>query len=424
LWAIVVYPPRVTLNSTGYTLKFDASPTTVLSNFIGNYIEDRAYMGVNGYIENVLYNKDYQYVGTSASTTEFYSKGVDLNFSHNTLICRNTGNYYRSGINVIGAKTILISYNYFDVDCAGIQHTSIDVYGSDGGIDTTSCWVHHNYLLTNANSHHISVGAEETTTGDNKIKNIIIEKNSVVDRSRYTLGGYTTIAHNIYIGFQKDGIMRYNYVNGGGICLIYKGSSGTESTEAAIYGNIAINGFNNDLYVKGVRGMKVYNNTFYNNWNTLSLANGHMFYTGGNYGGDEPDNCIFKNNIVIDESVLDYTELIYVGTPATLGFVSDNNILFTQNGKVGYFGGLVAECDFTTWQAAGFDANSLNQNTPFFDLATWKMWLATPVKSGADLDAMFETLLDISTDWGSSTSFPNIVTKEQGASKNIGAYVN
>jgi hypothetical protein len=87
---------------------------------------------------------------------------------------------------------------------------------------------------------------------------------------------------------------------------------------------------------------------------------------------------------------------------------------------------------FAQWQALGFDAHSIYLTAGqyaglFTDPSNGDFTLkigSVAIGAGVDLGASYDDGLDASTDWGDSSTVPVIVTKQQGASWDIGAYVH
>ena len=78
--------------------------------------------------------------------------------------------------------------------------------------------------------------------------------------------------------------------------------------------------------------------------------------------------------------------------------------------------------NYAAWQAAGYDANSI-QTDP--ELTNYVPSTTSPTKGVAeDLGTDFETGLNSATDWGEGTSLPSVVKEDQGVDWNMGAYVS
>lgn len=127
--------------------------------------------------------------------------------------------------------------------------------------------------------------------------------------------------------------------------------------------------------------------------------------------GQASDNITVKNNIIKNE-----TGNFFINATNATNLVSDHNI-FDGAKSFNYLG---VTKTFAEWQALGFDTNSLNQSANL----TIGLWPTTPISIGENLGASYEDGLNISTNWGSATTIPSVVTKKQtGTNWQVGAYI-
>jgi hypothetical protein len=430
-----VFYSRSQSASTGYaTIGYITSrANNPVSSMSGCYIDDNSYDGINLNVLSHTYNKQL-YSGAALFTFGWNSTGVAVYYRYNEFVSTNThiGSATRSAVSITGATSVDIGYNIFNINNVN-SFLAIDVFGA-AGTTTASCHIHNNYIIDYATGTHVlSVGTEETGAGDNQIQNCIIENNTVLCY-RYFDASQSIITHSLYVGFQRDAIIRYNYINGGGINIIYKGSTGTDSTgTAAIYGNVSIDGYANGIMIKAVEGVLVYNNTIWNENAIRSATNQHSIYLLPNLGGDDPENCVIKNNIIVDVSTNATTHLIFLAASITGDDVLtfDYNVMYSANG---FYGWRTDERDatFAEWQALGYDANSTEltsgQAAALFEDTSNEDWsLASgseAIGAGETLAATYDDDLDSTTDWGDSSTLPVIVTKQQTAPWDVGAYVS
>jgi hypothetical protein len=406
---------RVIASAFGTTIKSSAAANIIL--MYGNYIRDNSHVGVYGNCPTFHYNKII-YNGSNNFLYSFYSTGISVDYRYNYFKSTNAASTSeKAAVYVLGATSVLIAYNKILIDNI-YGYLAINVFGSAGETITEGCHIHNNYIIDYAHATHVlSVGTEDPATGDNKITGIIIEKNTVLCH-RYFAPNEQIITHTIYVGFQPNAIVRYNYVNGGGINYIIKGSVATANTTGYVAYNVSVNAHAQDFFIKGISGYMIYGNTAYKN-NGVLLANiARCIYLTSNLGGDESNNTLIRNNILIDES---NGSSILIDILTATGVVSNNNVMYNA---VGFYGNTSASTNrsFAQWQALGFDANSTDSNIPFNDVATFKMWPVTPVV-GADLGAAFDDGLDITTNWGTTLLSPTIVTRQQSSNWQTGAYV-
>jgi hypothetical protein len=233
----------------------------------------------------------------------------------------------------------------------------------------------------------------------------IIEKNKIIGPLHYDPSATSVLGHALFVGFNKNGTLRYNYIDGAGIHLIAKGSTGTVYDSCGIYGNVSINGIQN-IRVKGASNVPIYNNTVYNN---LPQGAYGLFVTQNltDFGG-----AIVKNNIIQSVYSTARKYIINIDAASASHVASDTNRIYYTTGDFIQIGG--ADKTFSEYQGLGYDVHTLNQNPNF--VSTSNLWPLTTI-TGTNLGTKYNKGLDISTVW------PTVVTKQQGATWQIGAYV-
>lgn len=84
-------------------------------------------------------------------------------------------------------------------------------------------------------------------------------------------------------------------------------------------------------------------------------------------------------------------------------------------------GGDTAYSNLATAQAASLLLECLNSNPNIISISD--LWPTIPIEIGEDLGTDYDDGLDIMTNWGSSTTVPSVVTKQQSGTWQIGAYI-
>ena len=167
--------------------------------------------------------------------------------------------------------------------------------------------------------------------------------------------------------------------------------------------NVAKNGH---IVIKGVNNARVYNNTIDNSGTTKDCIN---------ILPNEANGCVktdLKNNIFVSDSTVIKID------HANHQIKCDTNLIYTTYSKVANV--QTTTYTFSGWQALNFDLESYNQDPVF--VSTSNLW-PTNSLSGHNMGAAYDDGLDITTDWDGITETPLIVTKQQGATWQIGAYV-
>ena len=128
---------------------------------------------------------------------------------------------------------------------------------------------------------------------------------------------------------------------------------------------------------------------------------------------------------------LDDTILIEAGVSDDLqSSTIDYNIYYATTAEPFKIG--ASTYTFLEWQALGHDANSImlteaQFNALFTDYANNDFSLpvgSAAIGAGVALAAAYDDGLDESTDWGDSNTVPTVVTKQQTAPWDAGAYVS
>jgi len=288
-------------------------------------------------------------------------------------------------------------------------------YTPDGAAQRTSNSL-NNFVNTKAlTGYGIGIGNEGTSASDDSATTAI--KNNVVLGPIYnnpSIDISTVSIHGIFCGHLNGTILKYNYANGCGIGIIKKHTL-TAETEGIAY-NLTKNNVQN-IYVKGAESAPIYNNVVINELEGAIF--GIRLSENGVGGG--AINTIIKNNIVYSSVEATANALIYFDDNSSSGLISDYNIINGVNKYVHYAGATYNE--LTDWQVEGFDANSIDSN-PLLDLDLIPQAGSPAIGAGLTLDAAYDDGLDASTDWGSETEVPVVVTKQQIAPWDIGAYIS
>lgn len=319
------------------------------------------------------------------------------------------------------ANSISVQSNKFISE--SLHHLGAIVIKSTGTTVTATTKTNYISFKNISGSYHICYGTEGSGAGDGKLDGGEISENNVVGAAAYDNSLIPTdIVHGIFCGYNKDISIRYNRVNGAGYGIIPKGAGDANTTGMITY-NVIIN-CNQGVRIKGQKGWSILNNTIISNtaYSTLPIS------VTNNAGVSECDDCVVKNNLII-----------YLGTTLTTGLVNDDgantdidyNMYYCPNvtPKFTYQGNPKT---WAEWQALGKDTHSVlltteQYNALFTDADAGDYSLpagSAAIGTGADLGATYDDGLDASTDWGDEDTVPAVVTKQQGASWDVGAYIH
>jgi hypothetical protein len=283
---------------------------------------------------------------------------------------------------------------------------SIDIYTR---LVATIVNITNNFIKANYTSGYaMSIGEEGTTAGDDLMTSITIERNLILGQKYYTPAA-TPAVHGIFVGFQGTTMsVKYNQVNGVGLGIVIKGSS-TDMVNGIVQSNIITNSYAYGIHPKGVDNLKCYNNTL--------VENGREFFISENVGADPCDGLDLRNNIF--ENTSGY--LYYFNDAGSYGGTHNidyNNIYYTD--KLAYDGS--GDVDLSAWNTAGYDGNGETGDPLLTDFIPQSG--SPAIGAGETLAAAYDDGLDASTNWGDASTLPVVVTKQQTAPWDIGAYVS
>lgn len=222
--------------------------------------------------------------------------------------------------------------------------------------------------------------------------------------------------HGIFVGHCPNYLVKYNKVIGTAAGIVLKASGGDYSNGITMYNIFDTNNIN--MMVKGAEGAKLYNN--------LCLAQTaiirHITFID-NADGVGAINGVVKNNIIYDENIANISAIFWDPASKTIANLSDinYNLYYLPNSA----SKIINHADYATyelWLAAGYDADTLITDPLLTDYIPQTG--SPSIGAGGTLDAAYDDGLDASTNWGNATTVPAVVTKQQGISWDIGAYIS
>ncbi|HLP86473.1 MAG TPA: hypothetical protein VK153_01185, partial [Candidatus Paceibacterota bacterium] len=239
-----------------------------------------------------------------------------------------------------------------------------------------------------------------------------IKKSKIIGPKEYGSSNHGLILWNT-LNFE----IAFNYFDGYPLPLVLK-APGADYSNVLVHHNLFLRG---KVTIKGVDNSKIINNTFYDNYLYAAEFEPANLNLVVNYdvGTEHPINTIVRNNISVmmnaDKSNINIT------TPDET-YISSSNVYYSVGGDIITDG--VNTYNLTEWQGLGNETNSVFTNPSFNNPNNNEFWLTTPITTGENLGSTYSEGLDASTDWGSDSELPVVVTKQQGASWDIGAYIH
>lgn len=342
--------------------------------------------------------------------------GYDITITGNTITNYN-GNYYLSSLAV--GKTCTFSNN----TCISIYDQSFLIYGYTvvqdrnivisegfvfnhimGGYVGMPATISNNLFVSKTEGIFVYLGTVFTNTTDGHLNGSEIYNNRFSGPADW---GNPIGSMEAIFSWNQQANWHHNYISGSFLVFTLKSNGGTYAHQ--VHHNILQNN-SMSFTVKGTKGCLIYNNTCKDSAGYDGLSE-----SGVGWEGDSGDSII-KNNIFDLNNGLLRAIKIEDATDAS-GVISDHNVLHNPaNNLIGVIG--ATSYVLADWQTAGYDGNGSGAN-PNLDAA---LIPAASIGIGEDLGAAYDDGLDISTVW-SLNALPVVVTKQQGATWQVGAYV-
>jgi len=259
-----------------------------------------------------------------------------------------------------------IGQTFIDTTCTNVNGISIP------RTDLATFVFKNNYVeACNTGGYMLQAGVESNTYPQyvNTLPNSEIIGNKFVWTGDQNAN---TITHGIFTGYEANARIMYNYLDYVPMGIIRKSNGMTDSTGVVAY-NIIRNPPAVGVVVKGMNGVRIYNNTFYSEdstytspgigtWRGLIDVYMNTDASAGVIG--TATHTKIKNNIfytrhqirninVMDEECLE-------------GFECDYNIYWCEDGDP-IFALEGQHYTFTEWQALGYDTHSMIMNPHFKD---------------------------------------------------------
>jgi len=345
---------------------------------------------------------------------------VDIH--HNVIKMNSLNLPYNNNTNISHIRNNTFINTLIDSDCPALIENNLLTFTENGGLigftlsaanNIQSAIIRNNTLISSENRGGYVIGSDSSNSADGKVTLSLFEMNKLISNGS---------PHGCLMGYQHNPVARYNkIVVAGGYGFVMEGKYGqAEWDSGGIYGNIVKSDFR--LVVTNMDGLKIYNNTMISSSVEPIATYASQSHTV------TPINCKIKNNIIISLSSEANCRVIAFESATN---EVDYNIYYSPNTPLKFKIG-ATYYTFGEWQALGFDTHSIvlteeQFNGLFTDFVNGDYSLkndSLAIGSGVALDAAYDDGLDTSTEWGADTDLPIIVTKQQGANWDVGAYVH
>ena len=241
-------------------------------------------------------------------------------------------------------------------------------------------------------------------------------KGAVITGNRFTWNGTDedSWTHALFTGYNLDVIIKYNYLHNTPNGIQRKSDGMTD--EAGVVAYNIIKNPKVGIVVKGMNGVRIYNNTLYTEKTNAQSSRGLIDIHSNTDDGLNAPSAGTKvfNNIFYTKY---QTYCINVWDVESLeGFESDYNVFYCESGSPVFNAG-GTDKTFEQWQAMGYDLHSVVVDPGFADFTDF-----VPVERlnyGVDLGEEFTAGLTVDAVWG--TLDPETVS--QGDEWQVGARI-
>ena len=280
-------------------------------------------------------------------------------------------------------------------------------------VPTTLIYRNNSITSLNSQGYMLQAGDETPTSTNNNLDGEVVTGNKFVWNG---INSPSIITHGLFVGYNINSIVKYNYLDKVPYGIIYK--SGTDSGVNMTFtaGGCAYNICKNGKFavtMKGMNGVKVYNNTFYNEdsngrYLVIITENSDRLLKSPSTGSK-----IFNNIFYATSNI----PMISLESGCLTGFESDYNVYWCTVGEPTFnIDGITKT--WAEWRELGYDAHSIIVDPNFIDFTdlvpTYRL------NYGKDLGTEWQTGLSTTATWVAGTS---PATQNQNGLWQVGARV-
>jgi hypothetical protein len=261
----------------------------------------------------------------------------------------------------------------------------------------------------------LKAGDEDVRETNNYLNGALITGN------KFTWNGIpgTSITHGLFLGYNINVTVKYNYFDKVPYGLVLKSGTDEGVNMTFTSGGAAYNIFKNGKYavrIKGINGVKIYNNTFFNDQckgecHFIVLTKNQDRAAGSPSAGTRIKNNIFYTKYSIP--------VFAIESDGLADFESDFNIYYcennTNNEPIFAIDGVIKT--WAQWRDSGYDLHSIIVNPDFIDTTAFVP--SERLDYGTNLETTWLTGLSTTAEWG--TKKP--ATADQNGLWQIGARV-
>ena len=278
---------------------------------------------------------------------------------------------------------------------------------------TKLTYKNNNVTSINTSGYLLQAGDETENSQNHNLDGMIITGN------KFTWNGtdVSSITHAVFTGYNINSVIKYNYLNNTPHGILFKSGSDSGSNMTYTTGGASYNIIKNarvSFRIKGINGIHICNNTFYNDANAdwaLAIieidANNDRLVPSPSLGSRIYNNIFYTKNQIPN---------IKIESLCLNDFESDYNVFYCETGTPVFLVSDVLKT-FAEWQSMGYDTHSIVVNPDFSDETNF-----IPVSRldyGTDLGLEWQAGLSVNATWSS----PDPATTAQNGTWQVGARI-
>jgi len=347
---------------------------------------------------------------TPTTSSTLYSSAIAISATTTLKAIATKSGYTNSSV-LTSVYTINSTTTPLTIEGTVVVNTETGLwYGVEIPNNVPTALIYRNNSITSSNfeAYMLHAGDEEVSSSNNNLDGEIITGNKLV----WNGTDMTSITHGLFTGYNINAIIKYNYLDRVPMGIVRK-SNGMTDVSGVIAYNI-IKDPNVGVVMKGMNGVKIYNNTFYNSRTTADTSRAFIDV----YANPSPyapstgtkiyNNVFYTKHQTFNISVFEAEDLV--------NFESNYNIFYCEDGAP-MFKVQGSPRTFAQWQALGYDLNSIVINPNFID--TINFVPSARLNYGTNLDSSLLSGLSTSAVWGTTSP----ATTNQNGTWQVGARV-
>jgi hypothetical protein len=337
-------------------------------------------------------NKTSNGSGTGSFTSSITGLTAGTNYHARAYATNSIGTSYGSDINFTAGSS--------EGNILTIEGTTTinNITGKWSGVNITrntpTRLTYRNNFITsvNADGYLLQAGDEAPLPDNNNLDGEVISGNKFIWKGPIDP---SILTHGIFTGYNINSIVKYNYLENVPYGIIFKSGTHAGVNMTFTSGGCAYNIWKNGKFggrVKGINGIKFYNNTFYSGdgkgWYLLLISGNMDMNVPSPSIGSKIFNNIFYSTIQIP--------MIKIESGCLVDFESDYNVFWCTVGEPTFnIDGVTIS--LAEWRGRGYDTHSRIVNPDFIN--TTDFILRTRLDFGKNLGTEWQTGLSITANW-------------------------